>query len=95
MPSSHSAVVTCLSTMIAKNEGITNPIFAISLFFAIIVMSDAVGVRRTVGKQSKVLNDILKDSRKNSFEKLQEMTGHTPVQVLAGAIIGVLVGLLV
>ena len=93
MPSSHSAVVTCLTTMVGKYEGITTSSFAISLTFAIIVMCDAIGVRRTVGKQSKLLNDILTNNSMSGFEKLQEMTGHTPVQVFAGAVIGIIIGM--
>ena len=94
MPSSHSAIVVCLTTMIGRNQGITTPVFAVSLFLAFIVMYDAAGVRRAVGKQAKVLNDILTDTNKSGAEKLQEMTGHTPVQVATGAIIGFLVGML-
>ena len=58
MPSSHSAVVTSLATLIGKYEGIDSSIFAIALIFAFVVMYDAAGVRRTVGKQSKVLNQF-------------------------------------
>lgn len=94
MPSSHSAVVMCLTAMIGKYEGLTTSNFAISLIFALVVMCDAMGVRRTVGKQSKVLNDILNNSSKNGFEKLQEMTGHTPFQVVTGAVIGLFVGMI-
>ena len=94
MPSSHSAVVTCLAATIGKAEGFTSPVFAVSAILAFIVMYDAAGVRRAVGKQAKVLNDILSDVNKTSVEKLQEMTGHTPVQVATGAIIGIIVGLL-
>lgn len=94
MPSSHSAVAVCLSTIVAKHEGIETSNFAISLFFSIVVMCDAVGVRNTVGKQSKVLNNILKDNKMSNFEKLQEMTGHTPFQVVAGAFIGLIIGLI-
>ena len=57
------------------------------------VMYDAAGVRRAVGKQARVLNDILNNQNLTSAEKLQEMTGHTPIQVAAGAIIGLIVGL--
>ena len=94
MPSSHTAVVTCLATMIGKYSGINSMTFAVSAFFAFIVMYDAAGVRRVVGKQSKVLNDILMNNQKTSVEKLQEMTGHTPVQVAAGAFIGIIIGLI-
>ena len=94
MPSSHSAVVVSLATLIGKYEGICSPIFALSGTFAFIVMYDAAGVRRAVGKQAKVLNDILYNQKLSSAEKLQEMTGHTPVQVCAGAVLGFVFGIL-
>ena len=94
MPSSHSAVVVGLATLIAKHIGLDSPLFAISGAFAFIVMYDAAGVRRAVGKQAKVLNDILNNQKLSSAEKLQEMTGHTPIQVAAGAIIGIIAGLI-
>ena len=59
MPSSHSAIVTCISTMIGKSEGFDTPIFALSLIFAMVVMYDAAGVRRAAGKQAGILNKIL------------------------------------
>lgn len=93
MPSSHSAVVVSLATLIGKYEGITTPIFALSSIFAFITMYDAAGVRRAVGKQAKILNDILNNQKLTNAEKLQEMTGHTPVQVFTGAIIGLIAGL--
>ena len=92
MPSAHTAVVTCLATMIGKNEGLTTPEFAISLFLSLVVMNDAAGLRKNVGRQAKVLNAILTDNNKTGAKKLQEMTGHTPIQVLVGATIGILIG---
>ena len=94
MPSSHSAVVVSISVLIGKHIGFNSPLFALSGVFAFIVMYDAAGVRRAVGKQAKVLNDILTNQKLTSAEKLQEMTGHTPIQVLAGAILGLIGGLL-
>lgn len=94
MPSSHTAVVVCLATMVGKTAGLNSMIFAVSAILALIVMYDAAGVRRVVGKQSKLLNDILNDSKKTNVEKLQEMTGHTPVQVAAGAAIGIIAGII-
>ena len=94
MPSAHSAVVTCLATMIGKYEGITTPEFAISLFLSLVVMNDAAGLRKNVGRQAKVLNAILTNNNKSGAEKLQEMTGHTPIQVLVGATIGIVIGLI-
>ena len=94
MPSTHSAVVATLTTMIGKSEGITSPIFGVTAIYAFIIMSDAAGVRRNVGRQARVLNNILNDTNKTSSEKLQEMTGHTPIQVLVGAAIGIIVGMI-
>lgn len=94
MPSSHSAVVVSLATLIGKNVGFNSPLFALSAVFAFITMYDAAGVRRAVGKQAKILNDILNNQKLTGVEKLQEMTGHTPVQVLMGAIIGFIGGMI-
>ena len=97
MPSSHSGVVTTLATMIGKNEGFDTPIFALSVIFALIVMYDAAGVRRAAGKQASLLNKIIETPGLSSVqvqEKLVEVLGHTPLQVLVGAAIGITVGLL-
>ena len=98
MPSSHSAVVTCLATMIGKNLGFDTPMFAMSLVFAMIVMYDAAGVRRAAGKQARLLNRIVETPGLSSVqvqEKLVEVLGHTPLQVIVGAAIGIVVGVLV
>lgn len=98
MPSSHSGVVISLTTMIGKNVGINSPLFAVALIFSFIVMYDAAGVRRAAGKQAKLLNKIVETPGLTSLqvsERLVEILGHTPVQVIVGAAIGVIVGLLV
>ena len=98
MPSSHSAVVTCLATLIAKYEGVDSSIFAVSLIFAMVVMYDAAGVRRAAGKQAHLLNKIIETPGLTNVEvqeKLVEVLGHTPLQVIVGATIGVIVGLMV
>jgi len=98
MPSSHSAVVTSLATMIGKTEGVDSSLFAISLIFAMVVMYDAAGVRRAAGKQAKVLNKIIETPGLTNIqvqEKLLEALGHTPFQVFVGAAIGIIIGLLV
>ena len=98
MPSSHSAVVTTLATLIGKNEGFDTPIFAIAVVFALVVMYDAAGVRRAAGKQAHLLNKIVETPGLSSVqvqERLVEVLGHTPLQVLVGAIIGITVGLIV
>lgn len=98
MPSSHSAVVTSLATMIGKNYGINSPIFALSLIFAFVVMYDATGVRRAAGKQAKLLNKLIETPGLTTLqvsEKLVEVLGHTPLQVFVGAFIGIVVGLFI
>ena len=97
MPSSHSAIVTCLSAMIGKSLGFDTPMFAMSLVFAMIVMYDAAGVRRAAGKQATLLNKIVETPGLSGVqvqEKLVEVLGHTPLQVIVGAAIGIVVGLL-
>lgn len=98
MPSSHSGVVISLTTMIGKDMGINSPLFAVALIFSFIVMYDAAGVRRAAGKQAKLLNKIVETPGLTGLqvsEKLVEVLGHTPVQVIVGAAIGAIVGLLV
>ncbi len=95
MPSSHSAVVIALTTMIGKAEGITSPLFGVSIIFSFVVMYDAAGVRRAAGKQAKLLNKLIETpglSGVQVSEKLVEVLGHTPFQVFVGAIIGIIVG---
>ena len=98
MPSSHSAVVVSLATMVAKYEGVSSPLFAVSLALAFIVMYDAAGVRRAAGKQARMLNKIIETPGLTTMEvseKLVEVLGHTPIQVVVGAVIGLIVGLVV
>ncbi len=97
MPSSHSAVVTSLATLIGKYEGTETAFFGMAVIFACVVMYDAAGVRRAAGKQAKLLNKIVETpglSRVEVPERLVEALGHTPVQVGVGAFIGVIVGLI-
>lgn len=97
MPSSHSAVVTSIATMIGKTQGINTPIFALAVMFAFVVMYDAAGVRRAAGKQAKLLNKLVETPGLSNIqvqEKLVEVLGHTPTQVVVGAIIGITVGLI-
>ena len=97
MPSSHSAVVVSLATLIGKNVGLDTPIFALSLIFAFVVMYDAAGIRRAAGKQARLLNKIVETPGLTGIEvseKLVEVLGHTPFQVLVGALIGLFAGIL-
>ena len=97
MPSSHSAVVAGITTLIGKYEGVNTPLFALSLVVAFVVMYDACGVRRAAGKQAAMLNKIIETPGLTGMqvsEKLVEVLGHTPFQVLVGALIGIVVGLI-
>lgn len=97
MPSSHSAVVVGLATLIGKYQGVDSPIFAVSLVLAFVVMYDAAGVRRAAGKQAKLLNKLIETPGLTTVqvsEKLVEVLGHTPLQVIVGALIGLVVGLI-
>lgn len=98
MPSSHSAVVAGLATLVGKYEGVDSTIFAVSLIMAFVVMYDACGVRRAAGKQAALLNKLIETPGLTGVqvsERLVEVLGHTPVQVFVGALIGVGVGLVV
>ncbi len=99
MPSGHSAMVISLATIIWLNEGFRSPFFAIALILAIIVIRDALGIRRYLGQHGKVLNVLVKDLKEDemldqTYPHLLEKIGHTPSQVLAGSIIGFAVSLL-
>lgn len=98
MPSSHSATVCAMTTAVALHSGPGSTEFAISLILSIIVMHDAMGVRWETGMQAKVLNEMIKlfedmGSDMPAQEKLKEFVGHTPLQVLMGALLGIVVAL--
>jgi len=98
MPSAHTATIVSASTAIGIVEGWSTSIYALSLIMAFIVMYDASGVRRSVGKQAKWLNDIIFDLYKNKHveeEKLKELIGHKPTEVVVGAILGIIIANLV
>lgn len=95
MPSSHSAISVCLATVLGIQYGFDSGPFAIAVVLAFIVMADATGVRRAAGKQAEVLNKLVYHSKEIKLEKeLKVLLGHTPVQVIAGAALGILVGVL-
>ena len=97
MPSSHSAVVVGLAALIGKYEGVDSAIFGLAFIVAFVVMYDACGVRRAAGKQAALLNKLVETPGLTGVqvsEKLVEVLGHTPVQVIVGALIGVVVGLI-
>lgn len=97
MPSSHTAIVISITTMVGRSQGINSVIFAVSLIFSLVVMYDACGVRRQAGKQARILNDIVNTPGLTTVqvrEKLVEALGHTPLQVVVGAIVGFVAGML-
>lgn len=96
MPSSHSSLCAGITAAIAVQQGFGSPLFAACLCFSVIVMYDAMGVRRHAGKQAEVLNkviDELLDDHPVGEVKLKEVLGHTPRQVVCGALLGLGVGL--
>jgi acid phosphatase family membrane protein YuiD len=93
MPSSHAALVCAIAVAIALREGLDSSLFALACVLAGVVMYDAAGVRRAAGHQATVLNQIIEEIFQGESirdEKLQELLGHTPTQVIMGAILGVL-----
>ena len=97
MPSSHSACVLALATACIIQEGIASAYFAIAAIFTIIVLNDAVGVRYETGEQAKIINRIVKELFSGKPEEintgLKELVGHTPLQVVMGAILGIAVAI--
>lgn len=96
MPSSHSAFVTAMATVIGFDYGVGSVYFAFAAAFAMVVMYDACGVRRAVGEQAKALNRIIGALKENSTigqeKALKEILGHSPFQVAMGFVLGLLIG---
>ena len=92
MPSSHTAFVVSLATIIYLEEGVSTA-FAVSLVLALIVIRDAFGVRRTVGEEGQVISNILTKLKMKTTTHFS--VGHTPGQVLVGALVGFLVSVLI
>ena len=98
MPSAHSALVGALATGVGLTKGWESPEFAIACLFAVIVMYDAAGVRQAAGKQARILyqllDEFLHDNHHLNEERLKELLGHTPFQVLIGLTWGISVSIL-
>jgi uncharacterized protein len=99
LPSAHSALVVGLAAGVGLHDGCNSTLFAICLVYSLVVMYDAIGIRREAGKHADLLNELLmisviKDLYKQR-EKLKELLGHTPVEVFAGALLGILTALVV
>ncbi len=98
MPSAHSALVGALATGVGQTMGWSSPDFAIACLFAVIVMYDAAGVRQAAGKQARILNQIIdelfQEDKEFDEERLKELLGHTPFQVLVGLALGIGISLM-
>jgi acid phosphatase family membrane protein YuiD len=97
MPSSHAAIVMGMTTAVGKYAGVSSAAFAIALIFSFVVMYDAAGLRRAAGRQAAILNRLVEDlvhMRGMQEQKLRELLGHTPVEVVVGAFLGIGVGLI-
>ena len=99
MPSSHSSTVCAMAAASGQIYGLGSFEFAVTVIIAIIVMHDAMGVRLETGKQAKLINEIVEtfktmNGKTLAEEKLKEFVGHTPLQVLMGAILGIAIGIL-
>lgn len=93
MPSAHSALVTALASGIGQTVGWASTEFAIATIFAIIVMYDAAGVRQAAGKQARILNqmidELFQEDHEFNQDRLKELLGHTPFQVIVGSVLGI------
>jgi len=98
MPSSHSSMACAMLMVVGLHEGFSSAVFALAFCFAGVTMYDAAGVRRSTGRNAAVINHIVEGLSGKGFnfddEHLKELVGHTPIQVLAGALLGILVGVL-
>ena len=98
MPSSHSAFVLALATSVGYETGLRSAAFAICVVLAFVVMYDASGIRRAAGEQAEILNKIIENFGNENLEvtgkRLKELLGHTPFEVFAGALVGILVSVL-
>ncbi|MCL2762037.1 MAG: divergent PAP2 family protein [Treponema sp.] len=96
MPSSHAAIVCSLCTSIAYVEGLASNLFILSFWFALVVLRDAIGVRRLAGLLAKTLNTLGKQTAEKtgiSFRAVKEIQGHTPLEVVVGGLLGIAVAL--
>jgi acid phosphatase family membrane protein YuiD len=94
MPSSHAALVCAMSTSIAFAEGISSNLFVFSVWFALVVLRDAMGVRRAAGIQAKTLNSLGRQAMEKwdaDFHVVKEVQGHTPIEVAVGGLLGVFI----
>ena len=97
MPSSHTSFVTTMTTLIGMTQGFDSAYFSICAILTLVVMYDAAGVRRAAGKQAAVINELVDGLENHGVlmdKKLKELLGHSPIEVAAGAILGVIIALI-
>jgi len=97
MPSSHAAIVMGMTTAVGKYAGVSSAAFAIALIFSFVVMYDAAGLRRAAGRQAAILNRLVEDlmhMRGVQEQRLRELLGHTPFEVVIGGLLGFVIGLI-
>lgn len=97
MPSSHSSFTTALAIGVGQTHGYNSSLFAVAAVFSFVVMYDAANVRLEAGKQAALLNriiDVMQDPNVTLDERLKELLGHTPIQVAAGALLGIATALI-
>ena len=105
MPSCHSACVCALALAVSRKLGFASPEFAIAFIFAVVVMYDAMGVRRAAGEHARDLNKMIEEDQKADIDyfddededpkELKEFLGHTPLEVLGGALLGIIIAMIV
>ena len=99
MPSGHSSIVVSLAVILGLEAGFDSPLFAVGAILALIVIRDALGIRRYLGQHGKMLNTLIKDLDEDhvldrEYPHLVEQIGHTPAQVVAGSLLGFIVSVL-
>lgn len=98
MPSSHSTIVSSLATCIGIKMGFESPVFVICCALAFVVMYDATGIRRAAGQQARTINKMLEDEQEDlptgKQTRLEELLGHNPSEVIAGAALGIVIAVL-
>lgn len=98
MPSSHSSFVVSLACSIGLVEGFSSTIFALAVCMALVVMYDAAGVRRAAGQQARIINKMVEQWGKGDFsftdKRLKELLGHSPIEVIAGALLGIMIAII-
>ncbi len=104
MPSCHSSCVCALALAVSRKLGFASPEFGIAFILAVIVINDAMGVRRAAGEHAKVLNKMMEKEPKSDIDyftdeddpkELKEFLGHTPLEVLCGALLGIIIAMIV